>query len=68
MTGQTLGFYIHKLANHSPALPGKKFIHFLKSKVFSRVTCLGFGVWGTPGKGGRVGGVKLVLRTLPELV
>jgi len=27
-----------------------------------------FGVWGTLGSGGRVGGVMLVLRTIPGLV
>jgi len=29
---------------------------------------LGFGVWGTPGSGGRVGRVRLVLRTFLKLV
>jgi len=29
---------------------------------------LGFGVWGTPGPRGWVGGVILVLRIFPELV
>jgi len=42
--------------------------HFKLHKVFSLVTHLGFGVWGTPGSRGRVGGVMLVLRTFPELV
>jgi len=37
-------------------------------KVFSPVTHLGFGVWGTLGSRSQVGGVMLVLRTLPELV
>jgi len=32
------------------------------------MTRLGFEVWGTPGSGGWVGGVMLVLRTFPELV
>jgi len=36
-------------------------------KVFSPVTHLDFGVWGTPGFRGQVGGVMLVLRTFPEL-
>jgi len=36
-------------------------------KVFSPVTRLDFGVWGTPGYRGQVGGVILVLRTFPEL-
>jgi len=31
------------------------------------VICLGFGVWGTPGSGGQVGKVILVLKTFPEL-
>jgi len=37
-------------------------------KVFTPLTCLGFGVWGTLGSRGRVGGVMLVLRTFPELL
>jgi len=37
------------------------------NKVFSPVTCLGFGVWGTLGSRGWVGVVMLVLRTFPEL-
>jgi len=32
------------------------------------VICLGFGVWGNPGSVSRVGRVRLVLRTFPELV
>jgi len=32
------------------------------------VTHLGFGVWGTPGSGGQVGSVMLVLRTFHKLV
>jgi len=40
----------------------------LTHKVFSPVTCLGFGLWDTPGSRGWVGGVMLVLRTLLELV
>jgi len=42
--------------------------HFLYSKIFSPVICVGFGVWGTLGSGGQVGGVKVVLRAFPELV
>jgi len=42
--------------------------HFMLHKVISPVTHLGFGVWGTPGSRGSVGGVMLVLRTFPELV
>jgi len=57
-----------QLANRGPALPGKDLMHFLYIKVFSPVICLGFGVWGTPGSGGQVGGVKLVLRNFPKLV
>jgi len=30
------------------------------------MTYLGFGVWGTPGSKGQVGGVMPVLRTFPE--
>jgi len=30
--------------------------------------CLGFRAWGTPGSGGWVGGVRLVLRAFPELM
>jgi len=37
-------------------------------KVFSPMTRLGFGVWGTPVSGGWVGGVMRVLRTFTELV
>jgi len=37
-------------------------------KVFSPVICLCFLVWGTPGSGGQISGVMLVLRTFPELV
>jgi len=40
----------------------------LQSKVFSPVICLGFGVLGTQGSGGRVGMVIVVKRTFPELV
>jgi len=43
-------------------------MHFFKSKVFSPVICLGFGVWGTPGLGDQVSGVKLASRTFPGLV
>jgi len=43
-------------------------MHFLKSKVFSPVICLGFGGWGTLESRGRVGGVMLVLRTFYEFV
>jgi len=43
-------------------------MHFMLHKVFSPVTHLGFGVWGTPGSRGWVGRVMLVLRTFPELV
>jgi len=32
------------------------------------VICVGFEDWGTPGFGGQVGGVRLVLRTFNELV
>jgi len=32
------------------------------------VICLDFGARGTPGSGGWIGGVILVLRTFPELV
>jgi len=42
--------------------------HFTLQKVFSPVTRLGFGVWGTQGSRGWVGGVMLELRTFPELV
>jgi len=41
--------------------------HFTLHRVFSPVNYLVFGVWGTPGPRGHVGGVKLVLRTFPEL-
>jgi len=37
-------------------------------KVFSPMTLLGFGVWGTQGSRDRVGRVMLELRTLAELV
>jgi len=64
-----------KLANRAPALPGTNLMslchpsgHFTLHKVFSLMTRLGFEVWGTPGSGGWVGGVMLVLRTFPELV
>jgi len=56
-------------------LPGKNLMilrhpsgRFMLEKVFSPETHLGFRVWGTPGSRGWVGGVKLVLRTFPELV
>jgi len=42
--------------------------HFTLHKVFSPVTHLGFGVWGTPGSRVWVWGVMLALRTFPELV
>jgi len=42
--------------------------HFMLHKVFSPVTHLGFGVLGTPGYRGMVGGVMLALRTFLELV
>jgi len=61
--------FYYSLANRGPVLPGKNLVsfshpsgHFLQSKVFSPVICLGFGVWG------RVGGFIFVLRTSPELV
>jgi len=50
----------NKLANWGPALPGKNLMHFLWSKVFFPVICLGFGVWGTLGSGSRVYGVIFV--------
>jgi len=66
---------IFSLANRAPALPGKNLMslrhpsgHFTFHKVFSLVTHLGSGVWGTLGSRGWVGGVMLVLRTFPELV
>jgi len=68
-------FFIWILANRAPALPGKSLMslrhpsgHFTLHKVFSPVTHLDFGVWGTLKSRGRVGGVMLVLRTFPELV
>jgi len=70
----TLSLSLYILPNLSPALPGKKLMslhhpsgHFTFHKVFSPVTHLGFGVWGTLGSRGRVCGVMLVLRTFPEL-
>jgi len=42
--------------------------YIVTNKVFSPVTHLDFGVWGTLGSRGWVGGVMLVLRTFPELV
>jgi len=75
VTGQTLGFYIYKLANWAPALPGKHLMssrhssgHFRLHKVFSPMTSLHFRVWGAQGFRGWVGGVMLVLGTFPELV
>jgi len=63
-----------QLANRAPALPGKNLMslrhpsgYFTLHKVFSPMTRFGFGVWGTPGSRGGVGGVMLVLRTFPEL-
>jgi len=60
------------LANRAPVLPGRNLMslrhpsgHFT---LHHYVTHLGFGVWGTPGSRGWVGGVMLVLRTFPELV
>jgi len=48
-------FYF-QLANQAQALPGKNLMslchpsgHFKLHRVFSPVTYLGFGVWGTPG-------------------
>jgi len=67
--------FIIKLANWALALPGKNLTslcdpsgHFTLHKVSSPMTHLGFGVWGTLGSSGQVGGVILVLRTFPELV
>jgi len=49
---------INILANQAPALPGKNLMslcnpsgHFTSHKVFSPMTHLGFGVWGTRGSG-----------------
>jgi len=59
-----------KLANQTPALPGKltKQIKGTHLDIFHNTTCslltrLGFGVWGTLGSRGRVGGVMIVFRT-----
>jgi len=51
-----------------PGTAQEKFDELTSHKVFSPVTNLGFGVWGTPGSRDQVGGVILVLRTFPELV
>jgi len=51
----SLYIYIYRLPNRGPALPGKNLMHFLLSKGFFPVICLGFGAWGTPWSGGRVG-------------
>jgi len=47
------------LANRAPALPGKNLM---------RLRLLEFRSLGYPGVRGRVGGVMLVLRTIPGLV
>jgi len=41
---------------------------FFLTQSFSPVICLGFGVWVTPGAGGWVSRVILVLKTFLELV
>jgi len=43
-------------------------MHFLQSKIFSTVICLGFEFWSTTGSGGKVGDVIFVLRPFPKLM
>jgi len=67
--------FIYRQANRALALAGKNLMslrhpsgHLMLDKVFSPMTYLDFGVWGTPGSRGQVGGGMLVLRTFPEFV
>jgi len=41
---------------------------FYITQSFSHVICKRFGVWGSPGSRGQVGGVIVVLKTFTELV
>jgi len=67
--------FLFKTSQQGPGADGKNLMnlrhpsgHFRLHKVFFPVTHLGFGVWGTPGSRGWIGGVMLVLRTFHELL
>jgi len=42
-------------------------MHFLSSKIFSPVICLGFRVWGTPGSGGSGWQGQTCVKHLPQV-
>jgi len=62
------GHIYYYTSQPGPGAAREKFDELTLHKVFFPVTRLGFGVWGTLGSRGWVGGVMLVLGTFPELV